>query len=101
MATPEPTVRFPKITGCTRKYDGNRRFVRLRLHLRLVQRLLERVPGQRGAFDPHRKLDDTLEGFQVAQPDALEVGGQITAVTFALELRLVDRHERLEGPDQL
>src|SRR6266511_1037398 len=69
--------------------------------LALVEALLEGVPGEGGALDAHRELHDTLEGLEVAEPHALELGGQVRAVALALELRLVDGHERLERADQL
>src|ERR1700730_5887055 len=71
-----------------------------RLRLCLVDGLLEGVPGERGAFDPHRNLYDSLQGFEVTETDAFEVGGEVAAVSFAFELRLVDRHERLERADE-
>src|SRR5262245_38572223 len=69
--------------------------------LAFVEALLEGVPGEGGALDAHRELHDALERLEVAEADALELGGEVGAVALALELRLVDRHERLERPDEL
>jgi hypothetical protein len=49
----------------------------------LVEPLLQRVPRERGALDPHRELDDTLQRLEIAQADTLELGGEIAAVVFA------------------
>src|SRR4051812_20649212 len=99
-------VRFPK-KGCgTRKMirkaqlsprsEHQQRFVGSGgSSLSLFQRLLKGVPGERGALDAHRELHDALERFEVPQADALEVGGEVGAITFTLELRLVDGHQRL------
>src|SRR5262249_12046746 len=65
----------------------------------LVEALLEGVPGERGALDAHGELDDPLQGLEIAQPHAFELGRQVGAVALAFELGLVDRHERLERAD--
>ena len=69
--------------------------------LDLVEPLLQRVPGQRRALDADGELHDALERFEVAEPHAFEFGREVVAVAVALELRLVDRHQRLERPDEL
>src|ERR687891_1935867 len=69
--------------------------------LAFVEALLEGVPGEGGALDAHRELHDALERLEVAEANAVELGGEIGAVALALEFRLVDRHERLERPDEL
>src|SRR5207245_6980149 len=66
----------------------------------LVERLLQRVPGERRALDPHRELHDALECLEIAQPYALQVGLQVAAIRLALELGLVDRHQRLERTNE-
>src|SRR5262249_54296602 len=75
-----------------------------RLRFGFVEPLLENVPPEGGALDPDRELHDPLEGLEVAEPDAIEVVGEIRVVLAvfcaALELRLVDRHQRLEGADE-
>ena len=37
-----------------------------------VEGLLERVPRERRALDADRKLDDTLQRLEIAEPDAVE-----------------------------
>src|SRR4029079_19177925 len=59
---------------------------------RLGQRILQHVPRQHGAFDPHRILDHALEGDQVAK---LFLGGIDLAAEHAADapregLRVVD-----------
>src|SRR5262245_1494599 len=73
----------------------------LRRGLDFLEALLEGVPRQGCALDAHRELHDALESFEVAEPYAFELGREIRAVALSLELRLVDRHQRLERADEL
>src|SRR5262245_9534955 len=66
----------------------------------LVERLLERVPGERRALDADGELDDALERLEVAETDAFEIRREIAPVTLAFELALVNRHQCLERADQ-
>jgi catechol 2,3-dioxygenase-like lactoylglutathione lyase family enzyme len=45
-----------------------------------VEALLEGVPGEGGALDAHGELHDALEGLEVAEADALELGGEVGVV---------------------
>src|SRR5918994_1731783 len=71
---------------------------------RFVEALLEGVPAQGGALDADRELHDAPQRLEVAQ---LHVGcllgrGAVPArAGGVVELGLVDRHHRLEGPRQV
>src|SRR5262249_40413266 len=73
-AVPEVTKR----TRFTRRSDG--------FGAGFLERLLQGVPREGGALDPHRELHDALQRFEVAEANTFELGLQVAAVALTFEL---------------
>src|SRR5690348_9308401 len=67
----------------------------------LVETLLQRVPREGCAFDTNRKLHHALKRLEVAEPDTFEIDSEIAVSIASVELRFMNRHQRLERADQL